>query len=64
MDPDEKLTKHVELVQSVIDQMAGNSFLLKGWSVTPVAGLFALAASGGNWCYAALGLLPSLCRKG
>jgi hypothetical protein len=60
MDRDEKLTKHIELVQGVINRMAGNSFLLKGWSVMLVAGLFALAATGGNWCYAAIGLLPSL----
>lgn len=60
MDRDEKLAKHLEFVQGVINRMAGNSFLLKGWSVTLVVGLFALAASGGNWAYAALGLLPSL----
>lgn len=60
MDRDEKLAKHVELVQGVINRMAGNSFLLKGWTVTLVAGLFALAASGGNWAYSALALLPSL----
>ncbi|KAA0217034.1 MAG: hypothetical protein DYG94_01975 [Leptolyngbya sp. PLA3] len=60
MDADEKLAKHVELIQGVINRMAGNSFVLKGWTVTLVAGLFALAASGGNWMYAALGLLPSI----
>lgn len=60
MERDEKLTKHIELVQGVINRMAGNSFLLKGWSVTLVAGLFALVAAGGNWAFAALGLLPSL----
>lgn len=60
MDQDEKLAKHVELVQGVINRMASNSFLLKGWSVTLVTGLFALAASGGIWAYSALGLLPSL----
>ena len=60
MDADEKLAKHIELVQGVINRMAGNSFLLKGWSVTLVAGLLALAASGWDWTYSALGLLPSL----
>jgi len=60
MDSDEKLAKHIELIQGVINRMAGNSFLLKGWTVTLVAGLFALAASGGRWTYAALGLLPSI----
>ncbi len=60
MEIDAKLAAHVELVQGVINRMASNSFLLKGWSVTLVAGLLALAASGGNWAYSALGLLPSL----
>ena len=60
MDSDEKLAKHVDLVQGVISRMASNSFLLKGWSVTLVAGLFAVAASGGYWAYSAIGLLPSL----
>lgn len=60
MDQDEKLAKHVELVQGVINRMASNSFLLKGWSVTLVAGLFAVVSSGGHWAYSAIGLLPSL----
>lgn len=60
MEPEERLAKHLEFIQNAIGRMAGNSFLLKGWSVTLVAGLFALAAGGGKWVYAALGLLPSL----
>ena len=51
---------HLQMIQAVITRMGSNSFLLKGWSVTLVAGLFALAASGGKWSYAMLGLLPSL----
>ena len=39
----EKL-KHLEICQNVIARMASNSFFLKGWSVTLVTGLFALAA--------------------
>ncbi len=60
MDPDEQQVKHLEFVQDVINRMASNSFLLKGWSVTLVAGLVALAASSGNCVYSALGLLPSV----
>lgn len=37
--------KHLEFVQGVITRMANTSFLLKGWSITVVAGLFALGAS-------------------
>ncbi len=36
--------KHLEMIQAVITRMAYNSFLLKGWSVTLVAAIFALAA--------------------
>ena len=35
--------KHLELIQSVINRMASNSFLLKGWAVTLVSALFVLA---------------------
>jgi len=37
--------KHLEFIQGVITRMANTSFLLKGWSITVVAGLFALSAS-------------------
>ena len=40
--------KHLEMIQAVINRMANNSFLLKGWSVTLTAALFALAAKGSN----------------
>jgi len=36
--------KHLELIQGVINRMAGNSFQLKGWSVVLISALFALAA--------------------
>lgn len=40
----EKKLKHLEMIQGVINRMAHCSFLLKGWSVVLVSGLFALAA--------------------
>jgi hypothetical protein len=40
----EKKLAHLNLIESVISRMGSNSFLLKGWSVTLVAALFALAA--------------------
>lgn len=40
----DKKTKHLELIQSVIDRMARNSFLLKAWCVTLVSALLALAS--------------------
>lgn len=39
---DEKL-KHLEFIQQAITRMASNSFMLKGWTVTLVVGLFAFA---------------------
>lgn len=33
--------KHLALVQGVINRLAGNSFSLKGWSVTLVSALLA-----------------------
>ena len=38
---DEKI-KHLEMIQNTITRMANNSFLLKGWAVTLLAGIFAL----------------------
>lgn len=34
--------KHLEMIQNTITRMANNSFLLKGWAVTLLAGIFAL----------------------
>ena len=36
----ENKIKHLEIIQGVINRMAGNSFALKGWAVTLVAGTF------------------------
>ncbi|WP_282075864.1 hypothetical protein [Maribacter aquivivus] len=40
--------KHLEFIQLVITRMNVNSFLLRGWSVTLVAALFAFAAKDTN----------------
>lgn len=39
----EKKLKHLEFLQNVITRMNSNSFLIKGWSITLVSALFALA---------------------
>ena len=36
--------KYLEFIQQTITRMANNSFLLKGWTVTLSAAIFALAA--------------------
>ena len=54
----ENKLKHLEFIQSVINRMSGNCFLLKGWSVTLVAALFALAAKDANKNYVIVAYLP------
>lgn len=36
--------KHLEFIQNVITRMNSNSFTIKGWAITLVSALFALAA--------------------
>lgn len=38
----EKKMKHLEMILDIINRMASNSFSLKGWAVTLVAGIFAI----------------------
>lgn len=47
----ERKIKHLEFIQNVITRMNTNSFLIKGWCVTLVSALFALAAEGSNVNY-------------
>jgi len=56
----EKKLKHLEMLQNIIDRMAGNSFSLKGWSVVLVSALLALAAGGSNTHFVYLACLPSM----
>lgn len=44
MDRSDEKIKHLEFIQAVINRMANTSFLLKGWSITVIAGLFAFSA--------------------
>lgn len=44
----EKKIKHLEMIQAIISRMAGNLFLLKGWSVTLIVALFAIMGKGIN----------------
>jgi hypothetical protein len=52
--------KHLEILQGVISRMAGNSFLLRGWSVTLASALFALAAKDANLKLIVLAYYPIL----
>ena len=56
----EEKIKHLEMIQGVINRMANNSFLLKGWSVILVSALFALAAKDSNRTFVLLAYFPAL----
>ena len=56
---DNKL-KHLELIQGVISRMASNSFALKGWAVTLVAGVFALSSRDADKMYFLIAYIPIL----
>jgi hypothetical protein len=52
--------KHLEFIQSAVGRMASNLFLLKGWTITLIAALFALAAKDSNKTYFLIAYLPAL----
>jgi hypothetical protein len=52
--------KHLEFIQAVITRLAGNSFLIRGWSITLVSALFALAAKDANRMFVAVSYFPAL----
>lgn len=52
--------KHLEFLQGAINRMAGNLFILKGWTITLIAALFALAAKDTNKVFAVLAYFPLL----
>lgn len=56
----DKKMKHLELVQGAINRMAGNSFMLKGWAVTLIAGIFVLAGKDTDKMYFLVAYLPIL----
>lgn len=51
---------HLAMIQGVINRMAGNSFLLKGWTLTLVAALFALAQKESDSAFTNLAYFPTV----
>lgn len=51
METNESRIRYLEAIQRVIDRLSNTSFILKGWAVSLVAGLMALAANGSNGDY-------------
>lgn len=57
---DDKI-RHLEMIEAVIARMAQNSFAYKGWAITLVAAILAIAASQGmDYRYVSVGLLPAV----
>ena len=55
----EQKIAHLTFIQGVINRMGQNSFLLKGWSITLIAALFALAAQGANKQFVLIAYFPA-----
>ena len=56
----DKKMKHLEMIQGVISRMANNSFMLKGWAVTLVAGIFVLAGKDTDKLYFLVAYIPAI----
>lgn len=54
------MIEYLEMIQNIINRMAGNSFKLKGWAVTLVSGAFALAAKDANVVFCLVAVIPIL----
>jgi len=54
----ERKLKHLEILQATITRMANNSFLIKGWCITLVAAILALASQGSNQRIILISYLP------
>ena len=46
------------MIQGIINRMAENSFMLKGWAVTLIAGIFALASKDSDKLYFLVAYIP------
>ena len=55
----ENKSKHLELIQGVVNRLSTNSFLLKGWSVVLVSALFALSTPQSDTSFIYLAYIPA-----
>ena len=56
----DKKIKHLEMIQSVIERMGNNSFLIKGWSITLVSAIFVVAIQNQDKTSALWTLFPAV----
>jgi hypothetical protein len=54
----DKTIAHLGFIQGIITRMGTNSFLLKGWSVTLVAAMFALAVKDADKSFMLIAYFP------
>jgi hypothetical protein len=52
--------KHIDLIQSIVARMSTNSFLVRGWSVTILSGIFALASKNDAHALLPIAFVPLL----
>lgn len=57
---DNNKQKHLEFIQNNISRLANHSFLIKGWAVTLIAGIFALSSKESNQVYFIVAYIPIL----
>lgn len=50
--------KYLEFIQAIITRMSSNSFMLKGWCITLISALFALAAKDTDPLYVLVAYIP------
>lgn len=54
------MDKHLEFTQGIITRMGQNSFLIKGWTITLLSALFALAAKDSNQLFIVVAYFPTI----
>jgi len=54
----EEKMRHLDMIQAVITRMATNSFMLKGWAVTLIAGVFVLSSKDSNPLFFLIAYIP------
>lgn len=57
---DENKRTHLLMIQNIVDRFSQNSFLIKGWSISITAAMFALAAQDANLVFIYLAYFPSI----
>lgn len=55
----ENKRKHLEMTQGIVNRLASNSFMVKGWSVVLISALFVLSDAGSNQAFVFLAYIPA-----